>query len=81
MAVHSSRAQALTSLGSSPMRFLPRATVGRVGRKPISDDATSNLKASDETQVAPKGTKIGKLSREKVLGDFQKVIAGKKAAS
>lgn len=48
-----------------------------MGRKPISDDATGKLKPDDETQAAPKGTKIGKFSREKVLGDFQKVIAGK----
>ena len=48
-----------------------------MGRKPLDNDATGNLKPGDETQDAPKGTKIGKLSRAKVFADFQKVIAAK----
>lgn len=42
-------------------------------RKPTDDDATKNLRPEDERQTAPKGTKIGKLERGKVLGDFRKI--------
>lgn len=47
-------------------------------RKPTDDDATKNLRPDDERQTAPKGTKIGLLGRDKVLGDFRKIAGGKK---
>jgi len=49
-----------------------------VTRKPTDDDATKNLRPDDERQTAPKGTKIGLLGRDKVLGDFRKIAGGKK---
>lgn len=42
------------------------------------DDATGKLKPDDETQVAPKGTKIGLLRKRDVLADFRKVARAKK---
>jgi hypothetical protein len=44
----------------------------------MDDDATKNLRPEDERQDAPKGTKIGKLSREKVLGDFRRIVRAPK---
>jgi hypothetical protein len=49
-----------------------------MARPPKDDDATQNLKPEDETQRAKAGTKIGKLSREKVLGDFRKIARAKR---
>lgn len=46
-------------------------------RPPKDDDATQNLRPEDETQRAKAGTKIGKLSKERVLADFKKVARGK----
>jgi hypothetical protein len=45
-----------------------------VPRKPTDDDATKNLRPEDETQVAPKGTKIGHLRKDEVLDTFRKLI-------
>lgn len=53
------------------------ASMARKGRPPTDTDATKNLQPEDETQVAPKGTVVGKLDREKVLGDFRKIAAAK----
>ena len=39
-----------------------------MARPPKDDDATQNLEPEDATQRAKAGTKIGKLSREKVFG-------------
>ena len=47
-------------------------------RKPQDEDATKKLRPEDETQVAPKGTKIGKLRRSAVLGDFRRVAKPKR---
>jgi hypothetical protein len=47
-------------------------------RKPTDADATKNLHPGDKTQLAPRGTKIGLLRRDKVLGDFRKIVGGKK---
>jgi hypothetical protein len=44
-----------------------------MARPPIDDDATSKLKPEDKRQQAKEGTKIGKLPKEKVLGDFRKI--------
>jgi hypothetical protein len=44
-----------------------------MARPPKDDAATQNLKPEDKTQRAKEGTKIGKLSRGKVLGDFRKI--------
>jgi hypothetical protein len=45
-----------------------------MGRKPMDSDATHELKPDDERQTAPEGTEIGKLSREKVLADFRRIV-------
>jgi len=42
------------------------------GRK--NNDATKNLRPSDERQTTPKGLKIGRLPRGEILRDLQKVI-------
>lgn len=47
-------------------------------RPPTDDDATKDLKPGDETQVLPKGTKIGLLPKRDVLADFKKIVRGKK---
>lgn len=39
----------------------------------MDTDATQNLKPEDAQQDAPKGTRIGKLSREKVFADFRRI--------
>jgi hypothetical protein len=44
-----------------------------VPRQQTDNDATHNLQRADETQTAPKGTKIGLLKKAKVLGDFRKL--------
>ena len=49
-----------------------------MARPKTDEDATKNLKAEDETQEAPKGTKIGLLSKAKVLADFRKVAKSEK---
>jgi hypothetical protein len=46
-------------------------------RPPKDDDATRDLKPEDETQKAPKGTKIGKLSKDEVMADFRKIATAK----
>jgi hypothetical protein len=45
-----------------------------VARK-TETDATKRLKPDDETQVMPKGTKLGLLARDEVLGAFRKIAA------
>jgi len=56
------------------------ASLGRMaGRKPMDDDATRNLKPSDERQTASEGTRIGKLSRKKVFADFRKIVGAPKS--
>jgi hypothetical protein len=49
-----------------------------MARPKTDDDATKNLKPDDKTQVTPKGTKIGLLSRASVFADFKKIARGKK---
>jgi len=49
-----------------------------VARPKTSDDATKRLKPEDETQVAPKGTKVGLLRTREVLADFKKIARGVK---
>lgn len=44
----------------------------------MDDDATGNLKPEDETQRAKAGTRIGLLSKRKVLADFKKMVRGNK---
>ncbi|HEX5467428.1 MAG TPA: hypothetical protein VFW80_00110 [Gaiellaceae bacterium] len=48
-----------------------------MARPKQGDDATKNLKPEDETQVAPKGTKIGLLRKDEVMAAFRKVARGK----
>ena len=50
-----------------------------MARPKTDDDATKNLKPEDETQVTPKGTKLGLLKRSEVLADFKKIVRGKKS--
>jgi hypothetical protein len=45
-----------------------------MGRKPKDDDATQNLKPSDKTQRAKKGTKIGLLPKDEVMAVFRKIV-------
>jgi hypothetical protein len=45
-----------------------------MARPKMDDDATKRLKPEDETQVTPKGTKLGLLRRTDVLADFRKII-------
>jgi hypothetical protein len=49
-----------------------------MARPKTDDDATKNLKPGDETQVTPKGTKIGLLSKSSIFADFKKIARGKK---
>ena len=44
-----------------------------MARPKTGDDATKRLKPDDETQVTPKGTKIGLLPKEQVMRDFKKI--------
>lgn len=48
-----------------------------MARPPKDDDATQKLKPDDKTQRAKQGTKIGLLSKEKVMADFKKVARGR----
>ena len=49
-----------------------------MARPKIEDDATKKLKPEDETQVAREGTKIGLLSRERIMADFRKIARAKR---
>ena len=49
-----------------------------MARPPKDDDATQNLRPSDKTQRAKKGTKIGLLSRESILAEFKKIVRSEK---
>lgn len=49
-----------------------------MARLKIQDDATKKLKPEDETQEAREGTKIGLLSREKIMADFRKITRAKR---
>ena len=40
-------------------------------------DATGKLRPGDKTQVTPKGTKLGLLSKRHVLADFKKIVRGR----
>jgi hypothetical protein len=51
-----------------------------MARPPKDADATGKLKPEDETQDAPKGTKIGKLRKDEVMADFRKVTTAKPKA-
>jgi hypothetical protein len=44
-----------------------------MARPPKDDDATQNLKPSDKTQRAKKGTKIGLLPKDEVMAVFRKI--------
>jgi hypothetical protein len=44
-----------------------------MARPPKDDDATQNLKSSDKTQRAKKGTKIGLLPKDEVMAVFKKI--------
>jgi hypothetical protein len=57
-----------------PLNRYPGRTMARPKQ---GDDATKNLKPEDETQVAPKGTKIGLLRKDEVMAAFRKVARGK----
>lgn len=48
-----------------------------MARPKTDSDATKNLKPEDETQVLPKGTKIGLLKKAQVLGDFRTIAKRK----
>lgn len=48
-----------------------------MGRKPKDDDATRNLNPGDKTQRAKRGTKIGLLPKDEVLGVFRKIAKPK----
>ena len=52
-----------------------------MARPKIEDDATKKLKLEDETQEARQGTKIGRLSREKMMADFRKIARAKRRQS
>lgn len=47
-------------------------------RPPKDDDATQNLRPSDETQRGKQGTKIGLLRKSEIMADFKKIVRGKK---
>jgi hypothetical protein len=63
---------------------VPRVNVERVvsagryaaimARPKMDQDATGKLRPGDKTQVTPKGTKLGHLSRETIFADFKKII-------
>jgi hypothetical protein len=44
----------------------------------MDDDATKRLKPEDETQVAPKGTKVGLLRKDEVMATFRKIARAPK---
>ncbi|MGH2922381.1 MAG: hypothetical protein ACRDKU_09970 [Gaiellaceae bacterium] len=48
------------------------------GRPEMDDDATAKLRPEDETQEAREGTKVGLLSRSKIMADFKKIVRGSK---
>lgn len=48
-----------------------------MARPPKDDDATQNLRPEDKTQEAPKGTRVGKLTKDEILADFRKVAIHK----
>ncbi len=48
------------------------------GRPALDDDATKNLKPEDETQEAREGTRIGLLSKSKIMADFRRIVGGRK---
>ncbi len=48
-----------------------------MARPPKDADATQKLKPEDETQDAPKGTKIGLLPKDEVMADFRKMASPK----
>ena len=54
------------------------ATLPVVARQKTDDDATKSLREDDQTQDAPKGTKVGLLKKSQVMGDFAKVARAKK---
>jgi hypothetical protein len=47
------------------------------GRPEMDADATGKLKPEDETQEAPKGTKIGLLRKGEVMDAFRKIARAK----
>jgi hypothetical protein len=49
-----------------------------MARPKTDDDATKNLRRDDETQVTPKGTKIGLLPKPKIMDDFKRIVRGRK---
>ena len=49
------------------------------GRPEMDDDATKKLKPEDKTQKAREGTRIGLLSRNKVMADFKRIVGGRKS--
>jgi len=57
---------------------VPHITYAVLMPRKTETDATGNLKPEDERQDAPGGTKIGRLSRSKVLADFRKIARAKK---
>ena len=63
----------LTSLCPSGVYALNRKYSGPMARPPKDGDATQNLKPSDKTQRAKKGTKIGLLSKDEVMAVFRKI--------
>jgi hypothetical protein len=44
-----------------------------MARPPKDDDATQNLRPSDKTQRAKKGTKIGLLPKDEAMAVFRKI--------
>jgi hypothetical protein len=44
----------------------------------MDDDATGNLKPEDKTQTAKAGTRIGLLTKSKVMADFKRIVRGEK---
>ena len=48
-----------------------------MARPKQDDDATQNLKPSDKTQRAKKGTKIGLLHKDEVMAVFRKIVKPK----
>jgi hypothetical protein len=49
-----------------------------MARPPKDNDATKSLRPDDETQEAPKGTKIGLVRKRDVLADFKKIARSSK---
>jgi hypothetical protein len=50
-----------------------------MARSPKGNDATQNLRPSDETQRGKKATKIGLLRKSEIMADFKKIVRGKKS--